>query len=494
MTAEVKFYDTLTRKVRPFKPVTAGQVKIYLCGPTVYRQSHIGHAVGPVIFDALKRYLTYLGYKVTLVINVTDVDDKLIDEASRVGCSISDLAERMTADYLKGLAILNVQMPDLMPRATEHIGDIIDLVKRLEERGYAYQIGGDMYFQVAKDEDYGKLSGRKADEQQAASRELQSAQGKRGAGDFALWKATKPNEPSWDSPWGMGRPGWHIECSAMSMKLLGETFDIHGGGLDLVFPHHENEIAQSESATGKPFVNYWLHNGLTRINTKKMSKSSGQIRTIAELTGQYPGETIRFFIISTHYRRPIDFSDEAIQTVAKGIQTFYRLFEHVGRLTGEDVYQRAGSLAQMPQMQSTGELGKQISVQKDAFFEALADDFNTAAAIACLYELAGLLHKFIGQKDLDRQASAEALQTLQGGCDVLMHLAGVLGLFQAPVPGVKLGDKLTGKLVELLIDMRKQARVEKNYQLADQIRDRLGQLGVVLEDTAGGTTWRTEGP
>jgi len=495
MAAKLRFYNTLSRRIEDFEPLTAGQVKIYLCGPTVYRPSHIGHAVGPVIFDALKRYLTHLGYRVTLVVNITDVDDKLIEEAARQGCDMQDLARRVTEDYLRCMRALNVQPPDFMPRATEHIGDIIELVKTLEDKGFAYRINGDVYFDVGKYPEYGKLSGQQTQLHETGTRQLRSADEKRNASDFALWKSAKPGEPSWDSPWGPGRPGWHIECSAMSMKLLGETFDIHGGGIDLVFPHHENEIAQSRCATGKPFVKYWLHNGLTRINTKKMSKSAGQVRQINELLQQYSGETIRFFILSTHYRRPIDFSDESIEKVGKGMQTFYRLFERVSRLTGADVYQLGGQATVEPLKDLPGARGEfvgRIEVLKEQFFDALADDFNTAAAIARLYDLATALHKYIDENKLEQNCDSRSLEMLRFGCGQLMRLAHILGVFETPPPQAEASDELTGKLVDLLVDLRQQARSAKDYQLADQIRDRLLQLGIRLEDTPGGTIWRVE--
>jgi cysteinyl-tRNA synthetase len=336
-------YNTLSRRKEPFEPVCPGEVGIYLCGPTVYKPSHIGHAVGPIIFDAIKRYLVFRGFKVTWVVNITDVDDKLIDEAGKQKTTTFELAERIGKDYLKAMATLHVDGIDIMPKASEHMGEIIAITQRLIERGCAYVSGGDVYFDVTKDDEYGKLSNRKLEEQ-AGQRDLKSGE-KRNPGDFALWKAAKPEEPDdvkFDSPWGKGRPGWHIECSAMASRYLGDTFDIHGGGLDLVFPHHENEVAQSECANGKPFAKYWLHHGLTRVNTKKISKSDASPEmqaalakmTLHNLLAEYPGELVRFFVLSTHYRRPIEYTAEEFDSKRKGLDTFYRLFERVERLAG----------------------------------------------------------------------------------------------------------------------------------------------------------------
>jgi len=478
----IKVYNTLTRNKEDFVPLHAGRVGIYLCGPTVYKPSHIGHAVGPVIFDAIRRWLEYRGYDVTLVLNITDVDDKIIDEASRQGRTMQEVAETVTADYFQAMAKLNVRRPTIVPKATEHITDIIAMINRLIERGVAYAVKGDVYFDITKFPEYGKLSNRSVEEQEAGTRELQSSDDKRHAWDFALWKAAKPGEPAWDSPWGKGRPGWHIECSAMSGKYLGETFDIHGGGMDLSFPHHENELAQSEAATGKPFVKYWLHNGLTRVNTKKMSKSLGNIRVLSELLEQHSGEAIRFFILSTHYRRPIDFSDEEILKVEKGLQTFYRLFERIRKNIGWDPY--AYDPAQKPQTQSWPEL----KTWTDAFESSMDDDFNTAQAIAMLYEIANAVNKFMEErKDQIAQDSADA-SILKYGAETLRYYGSLIGLFDKPQE-TKLKDQLTADLMTLLIDVRAEARKQKQFALSDLIRDRLANLKIQLKDSKDGTTW-----
>ncbi|MFP6752164.1 MAG: cysteine--tRNA ligase, partial [Pirellulaceae bacterium] len=353
----MKIYNTLTKQKEDFQTVEPGKVGIYLCGPTVYKPSHIGHMVGPVIFDAVKRYLVYSGFQVTLVVNITDVDDKLIAEAARREIPMSQVAEEMTADYLQNLAALHVDQIDQLPRATEHIDQIIELTQQLIERGFAYEVEGDVFFEVETDENYGKLSNRSSKDQQGAGGE--AAQRKRSPADFAVWKSARPDEPSWESPWGPGRPGWHIECSAMSHHCLGETFDIHGGGLDLVFPHHENEIAQSECCHGKPMARYWMHNGLMRADSagkvggrggqasddetttdteSKISRSRGA-GGLAELIARQGGERIRFFLLRTHYRSTIVFSEKGIEETGVALDSFYRFFERFQRTTGEDFYQ-----------------------------------------------------------------------------------------------------------------------------------------------------------
>ncbi|NLX03513.1 MAG: cysteine--tRNA ligase [Phycisphaerae bacterium] len=488
----VTIYNALTRRKEPLEPVEPGRIGIYLCGPTVYKKSHIGHGVGPVIFDAIRRWLEQMhGYQVTLVLNVTDVEDKLIDEAKAQGRPMLEIAEEITTDYLKSVQAMNVRMPTYMPKATEHIAEIIGVVGRLIDRGYAYQVDGDVYFDVTRCEGYGKLSGRSKEEQEAGTREVAGAEGKRHAWDFALWKSAKPDEPSWDSPWGKGRPGWHIECTAMSMKYLGETFDIHGGGRDLVFPHHENEIAQSECATGKPFAKYWVHHGLTRVDQRKMSKSLGNIRTLESLLSEYPGEVLRFFILSTHYRRPIDFSDEEIRKVRRGMQTFYRLFDRVARITGQDVY----ALAAIPAPVRDEKLSEAaegfvnaIDEHRGKLVEAMNDDFNTAEAIASLYEMAHAANSFIEAAEIGSDSPDEEKRTLLTGVQTLRHYAMMLGLFEQP-PQTAVSDELTGSLMELLIEVRASARQAKQYAIADRIRDRLVELGVQLKDTKEGTTW-----
>src|SRR2546423_5797464 len=341
----LRVYNSLSRQKELFEPVKPGKVGMYLCGPTVYKSPHIGHMVGPVVFDAIKRYLQYKGYDVTWIVNITDVEDKLIDAAQKQNTTVQALAEKHTAEYHEALASLGISNIDKFPKASEHMGEIIDLCKRLIDKGAAYAADGNVWFDVTKDPDYGKLSNRRVEDQESGLRQLEGS-GKRNPADFALWKAAKKGEPSWDSPWGKGRPGWHIEWSAMSIKYLGETFDMHGGGMDLLFPHHENELAQSESATGRPFARWWMHNGLTRIRTKlksgewadeKMSGSLGNVVSANELVQKYGADLVRYFLIATHYRRPIEFTEQVLENNRKGLAVFTRLFERVQMITGAAV-------------------------------------------------------------------------------------------------------------------------------------------------------------
>jgi cysteinyl-tRNA synthetase len=510
----LRVYNTLTGQKEPFVPVTDGKVGIYCCGPTVYMNSHIGHMVGPVIFDTVKKYLTYLGYRVTLVINITDVEDKLINQAAKEGTTVASLAERVTADYLRNLKSLGVDSIDYMPRATDNIEGIIRVTRGLIDKGFAYVAGGDVYFDVTRDEDYGKLSHRDPEALQAGAR-IEPSQLKRNPGDFALWKGAKPGEPAWDSPWGRGRPGWHIECSAMSMRYLGETFDIHGGGLDLVFPHHENEIAQSESYTGKTFARYWMHNGLLQRSgdarklggrrvgdlpdqeVEKMSKSKGNIVTITDLLARHRPETVRFFLLATHYRRPIDFSDDRIEEVSRGMHAFYRFFERYQRITGESYFNVPpfNPLTQSGAQSEPPELLGELNAQRVRFLEAMDDDFNTGGAIGVLYDILRLLNGVTDRAERDESSKNDELllQLLRGGVAIVRELTSILGIFSAPVADAgKPPNDLTAKLIELFIDLRKQARTQKNFSLADDIRKRLGELGVTLEDRSDATSWRIQ--
>ena len=499
----LRLYNTLTRRKELFEPLEPGKVGIYVCGPTVYKESHIGHAVGPVIFDALKKYLTYKGFQVKLVMNITDVDDKIINEAKLQGVDTAELAEKVAANYFKNIEKLGVDSVDYCPRATEHINDIIHIIQRLGERDAAYVADGDVYFDTSRCCDYGKLSHRRSEEQLEGSREL-AGSGKRHSGDFALWKAVKgEDEVGWDSPWGRGRPGWHIECSAMSMKYLGETFDIHGGGIDLVFPHHENEIAQSETATGKPFARFWMHNGLTRLRTKiaagqwkseMMSKSLGNIRQLDDILEQYPGPVIRFFLLGTHYRRPIDFSDEAIQAVQKGMMNIYRLLERVERITEQNVYNSPCHIASMEEsvrFESDSAFKDTVTQAQRRYLEALDDDFNTAGALAVLYELCSEINRFIDRQKLEIQADRENQTLILEAARMLTSLGQILGLFENPLVTPVGSDRLTEQLMELLIELRHEARAQKNFALADAIRDKLKKINVTLEDHLDKTTtWR----
>jgi cysteinyl-tRNA synthetase len=495
----LRVYSTLSRDKEPFQTVAPGKVGIYLCGPTVYKPSHLGHMVGPVIFDTVKRYLVYCGYKVRYVVNITDVDDKLIVEAARQNTTVKDLAERVTADYCANLKKLNVTGVDDMPRATEHIGDIIKIIQGLVDKGYAYPAAGDVYFDVNKDEDYGKLCHRDPAQLEAGAR-IEVSERKRNPGDFALWKSAKPGEPKWDSPWGPGRPGWHIECSAMSMKLLGTTLDIHGGGLDLQFPHHENELAQSESYTGVPFVGYWMHNGLMKIGGEKISKTHEEKQKekatliVSDVLEKHSPETVRFLLISSHYRRPIDYGEDRLVEIRRGLDNFYRFFERFERITKVSFYQlpaptRRGDF-------DTGGLDfeflKEIGQLRQMYLGHMDDDFNTGGAIGVLYETLTALNRFVDKHDLESpQADPKAIEALRRGGVALKEMSQILGVFQKPAeekPAVQ--DELLPGLVQLLIDLRNEARKSKNFALSDQIRDRLGKLGITLEDRKEGTLWR----
>jgi cysteinyl-tRNA synthetase len=491
----LRVYNTLTKEKTEFTPVQKGKVGMYVCGPTVYKPSHIGHMVGPVIFDAVKRYLTYLGYQVTFVVNITDVDDKLIVRAKELGTTVKELAEKMTADYCDCLKRLNVTGIDLMPRATEHIGEMIAMMKGLIDNGHAYPSGGDVYFDVSKDADYGKLCHRDPEQMEAGAR-VEISDRKRNPGDFALWKGAKPGEPSWDSPWGPGRPGWHIECSAMSMKYLGKTLDIHGGGLDLQFPHHENELAQSESYTNQTFARYWMHNGLLKMGNAKMAGSVGNVVNVADLLKKYHPETVRFLLLSTHYRSPIEYSDDRLAEVRRSLDGFYRFFERYERITGKSFYAQKA-----PQTRAEHEAGsapgEQILTGEHTYFEFCAcmdDDFNSGGAIGKLYEFLTLLNKFAdGSRDFHDPETRRigSYDTFTRGVQVLKEMSQILGLFQEPVVAEKGDDdQLVGGLMQLLIDLRAEARKAKNFALGDQIRKRLTDLGVTLEDRPGGTGWR----
>lgn len=512
----IRVYNTLTKTKEPFEPVVPGKVGIYLCGPTVYKEAHVGHMVGPVIFDAVKRYLTYSGYKVTWVVNITDVDDKLIVQSRERGIPMSAVAEEMTADYLANLKALGVNQIDAMPKATEHIDEIIRFVGELIDKGFAYEIDGDVFFDVGRDPGYGKLSNRQADAQQGEGGE--AAAKKRSRGDFALWKAAKADEPSWDSPWGKGRPGWHIECSAMSRTLLGRTFDIHGGGLDLVFPHHENELAQSECCHGSPMVKYWMHNGLLRAATPgagkvggraeregaaapdasseaagKMSRSKGA-GGLAALIARQGGERLRFFLLRTHYRSTIVFSEEGIAEAGQGLDAFHRFCDRYRRISGKDFY----SLPPIAQ-RSQGEFApgddpllQEAHARRAAFLAKMDDDFNTGGAVSELFELLRALNKYIDAHSLESPgADRQAAASLDRAVVVLRELSALLGLLQQPPPAASApADELVDKLMQLLITLRKEAREQKNFALADRIRSGLAAAGVTLEDRKDGVIWK----
>ena len=511
---KIEIYSTLTKKKAPLVTVQPGRVGMYLCGPTVYKPSHIGHMVGPVIFDTVKRYLEYSGWQVTWVVNITDVDDKIIAESTARGTTMAKLAAEMTTDYLENLACLGVTGIDVMPKATEHIGTIITFIEGLIAKGCAYVSDGDVYFDVTRDPDYGKLTNRSIDSTQGEGGS--TAERKRSAADFALWKKAKAGEPSWESPWGPGRPGWHIECSAMCQAILGPHFDIHGGGLDLVFPHHENEIAQSESLHDCPMATFWMHNGLMQAAgaagkvggrprgageaestaddaaaqaATKISKSTGA-EPFKNLLARHRPEVIRVLLVSTHYRSPIHFGEEPLGESARAMEAFERLFARYERITGKSFYplpcrnRRAGDAA-------VEAAGDEVKALREKFLAAMDDDFNTAIGMATLFDFVRVANKFIDQHALEAKKPAAELATLDAMLLVLRELTGTLGLFLKAPPAKAGGadEALVGTLMELIIEIRARARSGKDFATADLVRNKLTEAGVVLEDRPDGTGW-----
>lgn len=464
----LKIYNTLTRKKELFQPREAGKVGMYVCGMTVYDYCHIGHARVMVVFDTVARYFRYLGYELTYVRNVTDIDDKIIQRANENGEDFGKLTERFIEAMHEDERALSVLPPDIEPRATQSIAQIIAMIESLMAKGLAYVGGnGDVFYSVDKFKNYGQLSGKNLDDLQAGER-VDVDLAKQNPMDFVLWKMAKPNEPAWESPWGEGRPGWHIECSAMSTCCLGNHFDIHGGGMDLQFPHHENEIAQSEGATGEKFVNLWMHNGFVRINEEKMSKSLGNFFTVREVLQRYRPEIIRFFILSSHYRSPLNYSDEHLNEAGAALTRLYTA------LRGVDV------------VQATLE-----NEFKTRFEQAMDDDFNTPVALSVIFDLARELNKV---KENDREKAGQLAATLK-------YLGSLLGLLQddpdtflkgRAMAGSDAGSGLSDGQIEQQIQARLDAKKAKNWALADQIRDELKQQGVILEDVPGGTNWRRE--
>ncbi len=515
-TPDIRVYNTLTKVKEKFEPIAPPAVGIYLCGPTVYAESHIGHMVGPVIFDTIKRFLRYSGFNVTWVVNITDVDDKLINKSRERGIPMSQIAVEMTADYLSNLKELGVNQIDYLPRATDHIPEIIRFIADLEAKGFAYAVDGDVFFDVAKDPNYGQLSNRTAESQQGEGGG--AAAKKRSAGDFALWKNAKNDDVAWDSPWGRGRPGWHIECSAMSHAILGETFDIHGGGLDLMFPHHENERAQSGCCHDVPMVKYWLHNGLMRAGEKgkiggksdrddaaappaddvsgKISRSKGA-GGLAELIRRHTGERIRFFLLRTHYRSTIVYGEEGLQEAGTSLEAFYRVFDRFAEIVGRSFYELPIPKTRFENALDgkVSDLVREFHGQRDKFLAHMDDDFNTGAAISVLFDSLRLLNRHIDEHDLRKGANPAELhvRSLIEAMTILRELTAVLGLFLKVPTASSGGDEgdaeLIDQLVRLLIKMRKEAREAKDYAMGDKIRDSLSELGISLLDKKDGTNW-----
>ncbi len=490
----MQLYNTLNRRKETFHPLRPGKVGLYACGVTVYDDCHLGHARSSVVFEVLVRFLRHQGLDVTWVRNFTDIDDKIIRRAQETGVSWLEVAERYIASFQEDMAALGIPPAQIEPRATAHIPEIIDLIRRLEDKGFAYQGKEDVYFRVRRFPGYGKLSGQSLDDMQVGAR-IEVDPHKEDPLDFVLWKASKPGEPAWDSPWGPGRPGWHIECSAMSMRYLGETLDLHGGGQDLVFPHHENELAQSEAATGQPFSRFWLHHGLLTINQEKMSKSLGNFFTVKEVLSRFPAEVVRFFLINAHYRSPLDFSDAAL---AEAEAALLRLYTCLARL--EEVLGRHGDVTlpaafdYYPDTLTLEDCARLGSLS-GRFINALEDDLNTAQALGYLFETVRLLNRLL-EEECAEPGYLTILFNLHRG---LKEMGAVLNLLQADPASMvqslrqKAADlQLSPEEIEELIAARAQARKDKDYAKADAIRKDLLEKGILLEDTPQGTIWRVK--
>jgi cysteinyl-tRNA synthetase len=458
----LKIYNTLTRKKEEFSPVEEGKVSMYVCGPTVYAEAHVGHAMSSIVFDVIRRYLEFKGFKVRHVMNYTDVDDKIINRANQLGVDAIELADTYRNEYDQHLEDLNVLPAQVTPRVSQEIDQIIQMVAGLIEKDYAYQMNGDVYFRVGKDDDYGKLSGRDLENLRPGLR-LKVDERKEHPADFALWKSAKENEPAWGSPWGQGRPGWHIECSAMSLHHLGEEIDIHGGGNDLIFPHHENEIAQTESLTGKPFARYWIHNGMMQLAGEAMAKSTRNVFTVSEFLCEHEPEVLRMLILNSSYRSPLTYNQAVVKQSRRALERLRAALKPVSepsKIPGDELLAEA----------------KQARI---AFEESMDDDFNTAGALAAMFDLVRAINK-----GRDQGIDAAAIQKAQ---ELLIELGEVLGLRLQAAAGPMESD--AAAFIELLIELRKELRERKQFELADRVRDRLAELGVMLEDGRQGTSW-----
>ncbi len=492
----LQVYNTMTRQKEIFKPLVKGEVSIYCCGVTPYNTPHIGNARPFVTWDVIRRYFNRQGYKVRYIQNFTDVDDKIIAAANREGVTWKDISERYIKDYFKVMNALNVQPADLYPKVSENMDDIIAMIKTLVDKGFAYKLdNGDVFYSVEKDESYGKLSGRKVEDMQAGAR-VEVDDRKRHPMDFALWKSAKPGEPAWESYWGKGRPGWHIECSAMSLKYLGEKFDFHGGGSDLIFPHHENEIAQSQAAIGDEhcFAQYWVHNGFITINNEKMSKSTGNFFTIADILKKYSGEVVRFFLLQTHYRSPLDFSEERVQEAQVAYNRLKNSYDNLNFLVAKieaDEFVKGGKNPMVSMSQAGGlvELAERLY---SAFDDAMNDDFNTALAISHMFELSrdvnSYYNDFIAGKISPRGTDAYMIMRVS---EVFTDMASTIGIFEnIEAEEVAANSELVEKLINLVISIRQDARAAKNWTEADKIRDELKDIGITIEDTPQGVKWK----
>ncbi|MBE6071674.1 MAG: cysteine--tRNA ligase [Clostridium butyricum] len=463
----MKIYNSLTRKKEEFIPIVPNEVKMYVCGPTVYNYFHIGNGRTFIIFDTIRRYLEYRGYKVSFIQNFTDIDDKMINKANSEGITVKELGDRYIQEYYKDADSLNIERATINPRATEYIDEIIKFVSELINSGFAYEINGDVYFNTNKYKEYGKLCGQNLEDLQAGAR-INIDERKKDPMDFAVWKAKKPGEPAWKSPWGMGRPGWHIECSCMAKKLLGNTIDIHAGGMDLKFPHHENEIAQSEAVTGEKFANYWMHAAFVNVDNKKMSKSLNNFFTAREILEEYDADAIRFLMLSGHYRIQINFTKELLDSAKASVERLYNCINNLENLKNEVESKKI--------TEKEADYLKTLDKYRDKFIEKMDDDFNTADAISVLFDLTKDINNNINIK-----SSSEACEKAE---DIIRELGKPLGILQKKV------EKNLDSEIEELIEQRQQARKDKNFALADKIRDELKARNIVLEDTQQGVRWK----
>ena len=489
----LQVYNTMTGTKEIFKPLKKNEVSIYCCGVTPYNTPHIGNARPFVTWDVIRRYFSKLGYKVTYIQNFTDVDDKIIAAANREGVTWKEISERNINSYFKVMDALNIKRADLYPKVSETMADIISMIQTLVDKGFAYQIEDGVYYSVEKDKSYGKLSGRKLEDMQAGAR-VEVDDKKHHPMDFALWKSAKPGEPAWDSPFGKGRPGWHIECSAMSLKYLGEKFDFHGGGADLIFPHHENEIAQSCAAIGDEhaFAQYWLHNGFITIDNAKMSKSAGNFFTVEDILRKYSGEVVRFFLVQTHYRSPLDFSEDRIkeaQTSYNRLKTAYQnLGELVKRIENYE-FVKGGNTTMLKSSQAGG-LVETAERLMSAFDDAMEDDFNTALAISYMFELSKdvntYYNDYMAGKIQPRGTDAFMIMRVS---EIFTDMAATIGIFEN-IEDAEVNSELVEKLMDIIISIRQDARANKNWATADKIRDELKAVGIILEDTPNGVKWK----
>ena len=487
----MRFYNTMSNKIEEFETIEKGKVKMYVCGPTVYNYIHLGNARPIIVFDTLARYFKYRGYDVTYIQNFTDVDDKIIKRANEEGISVKEVTEKYIKGFFEDIEPLNISDDIVRPKVTENMPEIIEIIKKLIDEGFAYEKDGNVFFEVKKFEEYGSLSNQKIDELEIGAR-VDIMEEKNNPLDFALWKRKKEGEPYWDSPWGQGRPGWHIECSAMAKKYLGDTFDIHGGGQDLVFPHHENEIAQSRCAYHGNFANYWLHNGFIQVNGDKMSKSLGNFFLLREILGKFPGNVVRLFILGTHYRKPINFSmdnmEDSRKTLKNIITSMNNFSEIIGKFSGKVPHE--GEVSDNTGNNSINEFKEKVNELDKKFMEAMDEDMNTPQALAVIFDQIKETKKF--SVNISNGEEAEALNYSYNSLrKKLEEVLGIMLFMEDENKNFKNNDKLTGNLIELLIKLRADARKEKNFKLSDEIRDNLKELGIEIQDNKDGTTGYT---